>query len=85
LYPTTKVGGVDAAFLMNPDLPPLGGIRRATNKDHYLVWHSNDAANNGDMVRRCQVNCGEDGFTGGGCMQCGRRLMTGRSMVVVDN
>jgi hypothetical protein len=59
---------MDAAFLMNPDLPPLGGIRRATNDDCYLVWRSNDAANNGDAVRWCQGNCGEDGFAGGGCI-----------------
>jgi hypothetical protein len=69
LYPTIEVGGVDAAFSMNPDLPPLGGIWRATNDDRYLVWRSNDAANNGDMVRRCQGDCGEDGFAGSGCIQ----------------
>ncbi len=59
---------MDAVFSMNPDLPPLGGIRCATNNDRYLVWHSNDAANNGDTVRRHQGDCGEDGFAGGGCI-----------------
>jgi hypothetical protein len=59
---------VDATFSMNPDLPSLGGIWCATNNDRYLVWCSNDAANDGDMVRWCQGNRGEDGFAGGGCI-----------------
>jgi hypothetical protein len=63
-----EVGGVDAAFSMNPDPPPLGDIQRATNDNCYLVWHSNDAANNSDTVKQCQGNCSEDGFAGGGCI-----------------
>ncbi len=43
MYLTVKVGGVDAAFLMNLDLPPLGGIR-VISMLCYQLWSKSGVA-----------------------------------------